>query len=54
MALEARGQADRAQADGKQGPGAADGQGDPGGGLTCQARRGGGDLTEEAGGEEPA
>lgn len=34
-----------------QGHGAEDGQGDPGGGLRCSARRGGGDDTEEAGGE---
>ena len=34
-----------------QGPGAGDGQGDTGRGLRCQARRGGGDDTEAAGGE---
>jgi len=51
MALEAT-ESDRAQADGKhQGHGAADGQGDPSGGLPRPARRGGGDDTEEAGRE---
>lgn len=55
MALEARGQADRAQAAGQQhGHGAGDGQGDPGGGLRCPARRGGRYDTDEAGGEELA
>ena len=52
VALEAAGPADRAQADGKQGHGAGDGQGDPGGGLRCPALRGGGDDSDEAGGEE--
>ena len=44
---------DRAQADGKQGHGAADCQGDPGGGppIPSLARRCGGDFTEETGGE---
>jgi hypothetical protein len=37
VALEAA-ESDRAQADGKQGNGAANGQGDPGGGLRCPAR----------------
>ena len=37
VALEARGQADRTQAVGKLGTGAADGQGDPGGGRGPQA-----------------
>jgi hypothetical protein len=45
VALEA-GQAGRAQADGKQGHGAGDGQGDPGGGVPCPARRGGRDDAE--------
>ena len=50
-----REEADRAQADGKQqGHGAADCQGDPGGGLPRPARRGGGDDPEEAGGEGEA
>jgi len=48
VALEAAG-SDRTQADGKQGYyGAADCQGDTGGGLPHPARRGGGDDTEEA------
>jgi hypothetical protein len=43
---------DRAHAGGQQqGHGAGDGQGDTGGGLPRPARRGGGDDTEEAGGE---
>ncbi len=50
--MEALGKARRAQADVQhQGHGAGDGQGDPGGGLPRPARRGGGDDTEEAGGE---
>ena len=52
VAPEARGQADRTQADGKLGTGAADGQGDPGGGLPHPARRDGGDDKEQAGGKE--
>lgn len=51
MALEAAG-GDRAQADGKQDYGAADGQGDTGGGLPRPVRRGGGNDTEAAGGKE--
>jgi hypothetical protein len=50
VALEAA-SGDRAQAEGKQGHGVGDGQGDPGGGLRCQAWRGGGDDSDEAGGE---
>jgi hypothetical protein len=50
MALGAAG-GDRAQADGKQGHGAVDGQGDTGGGVLCPARRGGRDDKEEAVGE---
>ena len=46
-----RAASDRAQADGKQGHGAGDGQGDPGGGLPRPAWRGGGDDQEQAGGE---
>jgi len=53
VALEAEGEADRAQANGQhQAYGAGDGQGDPGGGLPRPARRGGGDDKEQAGGEE--
>ena len=52
--MEAAG-SDRAETGGRsQGPRAADGQGDTGGDLRCQARRGGGDDTEEAGGKELA
>ena len=53
MALEAA-ESDRVQADGKQGHGAGDGQGDTGGGRWCPARRGGGDDKKQAGGEERA
>jgi hypothetical protein len=34
--MEARSQADRAQADGKQGHGIGDSQGNPGGGVRCR------------------
>jgi len=51
VALEAAG-SDRAQTGGQlQAYGAADSQGDPGGGLPRPVRRGGGDDTKEAGGE---
>jgi hypothetical protein len=50
VVLEAA-EGDRAQADGKQGHGAADSQGDPGRGLPRPARRGAGDDKEQAGGE---
>ena len=45
--VEVEGGDPRAQAGQRQGPGAADGQGDPGEGLPRPARRGGGDDPEE-------